>query len=131
MLPINTLLGSTQIKDSNEMEIRETNDPDCYHFIVVNKKSQQGYNIKISTDNGKFDKTSKCKVSCNCDNFQFQWGYVLFKNDGLYNPHRLILTPPVEKNPNMVIGCCKHIKYAIYKKLINQVPLIANTAGNI
>lgn len=132
MLNINNFVtGIDKIKDADNMEIRETTDPDCFHFVVVNKKSRQGYNVKILTDNGIINTQSKAQVSCNCDNFQFQWAYVLFKNDALYNPHRLILTPPVEKNPNMIIGCCKHIKLAIYKKLTNNVPKLSSIIGNI
>lgn len=131
MIPIDKLLGP--IKDENTMEIRSMEDPDCEHFVVVNKKSQHGYNVKIITDkpNNEITKDCKVKVSCNCDNFQFQWAYVLFKNEGLYNPHRLVLTPPVEKNPNMVIGACKHIKLALYRAISHNVRKISHTAGEI
>jgi hypothetical protein len=131
MIPIKDLIGP--VKDEATMEIRETYDPECLHYIVVNKKSQQGYNVKIITDKpeNEIEPGCKVKVSCNCDNFQFQWAYVLYKNDGLYNPHRLVLTPPVEKNPNMIIGACKHIKLALTRKLSHNIQKISKVNGEI
>jgi hypothetical protein len=131
MIPVSKLLGP--IKDEKTMEIRETYDPECAHYIVVNKKSNHGYNVKFITDkpNNSITPTCNVKVSCNCDNFQFMYAYVLYKNDGLYNPHRLVLTPPVEKNPNMIIGACKHVKLALYRKMTNNVQKLATTDGDI
>lgn len=131
MIDINVLLGNGAIKDEKDMEIRETFDPDCLHYIVVNKKSQHGYNVKVISDKEDIVPGCKVKVSCNCDNFQFQWAYVLYKNDGLYNPHRLVLTPPVEKNPNMIIGACKHIKLALYRKLTHNINKLSKNVGEI
>lgn len=131
MIPVAQLMGP--IKDEKTMEIREMADPDCQHYVVVNKSSQHGYNVKIVTDQKDNEITQGCKVkvSCNCDNFQFQWAYVLYKNDGLYNPHRLVLTPPVVKNPQEIIGACKHIKLALYRKMTHNVKKISNVNGEI
>lgn len=47
-------------------------------------------------------------VSCSCENFCFQWEYALNKKRAARIEY-CNGEPPVEKNPRLVPGCCKHL----------------------
>ena len=103
-------------------EFRETSHGN--HILsgfVVSKGSGKAYAIQIQMDTEKFSPNSRVKVYCNCDNFKFQWAYVLHKHDALIAPQNFVLLPPKQTNPNMDVGCCKHIK--VFLELANDATL--------
>ena len=92
-------------------EFRETHhDNHILSGFVVSKGSGKPYAIQIQMDTEHLAQNSKVKVYCNCENFKFQWAYVLYKHDALIAPQNFVLLPPKQTNPNMNVGCCKHIK---------------------
>jgi hypothetical protein len=58
------------------------------------------------------------KVSCSCDDFWSVWEYALTQK-GAADIEYCNGDPPVEKNPQYVAGCCKHL-YKILTKLIDK-----------
>lgn len=122
------------IKDDKELIIRESPSSleNVSNFIIINKISKTAYNVSLEYDKTKnLNINSNIRVVCNCDDFQFRWAYVLFTKDGLYNPHRLVLTPPVKTNPNQNIGCCKHISQILNEKLHNNIKMFSPRQGSI
>lgn len=99
-------------KDMDDFgEFRETQHGDeILAGIVVSKQSGKAYSIRIQMDSEFLDANTKVKVYCNCENFKFQWAYVLNKHNALIAPQNFILLPPKQTNPDLKIGCCKHIK---------------------
>ena len=89
--------------------------------FVVSKGSGKPYAIQIQMDTEYFAPNSRVKVYCNCDNFKFQWAYVLYKHNALIAPQNFVLLPPKQTNPNMDVGCCKHIK--VFLELANKATL--------
>lgn len=106
------LTKNISAKDMNDFgEFRETHHADgVLSGFVVSKGSGKPYSIQIQMNTPTLDNSSKVKIYCNCDNFKFQWAYVLHKHDALIAPQNFILLPPKQTNPNQDIGCCKHIK---------------------
>ncbi len=67
------------------------------------------HKIWIKDLNGEDILSSKAiYVSCDCDRFQFQWEYVLWKK-GASSIRFSNGEPPRETNPSNRIGACKHI----------------------
>lgn len=55
----------------------------------------------------------RVRLSCSCDDFMFRWEYALAARGGaqiLYGNGE----PPVDTNPRMKPGCCKHLIALIY-----------------
>lgn len=112
MINWKTLTKNITRKDMDDFgEFRETHHGNgLLAGIVVSKNSGKAYSIQIHMDTNELSDKSQVKVYCNCDNFKFQWAYVLYKHNALIAPQNFILSPPNQKNPNQEIGCCKHIK---------------------
>lgn len=110
-------------KDMNDFgEFRETkHDNHILSGFVVSKNSGKPYAIQIQMDTELFSLNSRVKVFCNCDDFKFRWAYVLHKFNALIAPQNFVLLPPKQTNPNMEIGCCKHIK--VFLELANHTNL--------
>ena len=109
-------------------EFRETKDePGLIAGFVVSKGSGNAYSIQVQMDTHSLTDKSKVKVFCNCDNFKFQWAYVLHKHDALIAPQNFILLPPKITNPNQAVGCCKHIKVFLelkYKAELRRLNMV-------
>jgi len=61
-------------------------------------------------------------VDCDCEDFMYFWEYALNRKKAA----RLTRSngePPVDKNPRMVPGVCKHV-YALGEKLLNRGKVI-------
>lgn len=99
--------------------------------IVVSKGSSKAYSIQVQMDTDTLQKNSKVKVFCNCDNFKFQWAYVLHKYNALIAPQNFILLPPKQTNPNQNIGCCKHIKVFLEMAYNHQLKRINMMKGQV
>lgn len=113
-------------------EFRETHhDNGILAGIVVSKNSGKAYSIQVHMDTNKITRDSKVKVFCNCDNFKFQWAYVLHKYDSLIAPQNFILLPPKIKNPTLEIGCCKHIKVFLELAFQNQLKRLNMIKGYV
>jgi hypothetical protein len=113
-------------KDMDDFgEFRETqHEGGILAGIVVSKQSGKAYSIRIHLDTEHLDNNTKVKVYCNCDNFKFQWAYVLNKYSALIAPQNFILLPPKQTNPDLKIGCCKHIKVFLelaYEKRLRKI----------
>ena len=57
--------------------------------------------------------SGRFRLSCSCDDFMFRWEYALAMRDGaqiLYGNGE----PPVDTNPRMKPGCCKHLIALIF-----------------
>lgn len=57
--------------------------------------------------------SGRVRLSCSCDDFMYRWEYALYIRDGaqiLYGNGE----PPVDTNPRMKPGCCKHLVALIY-----------------
>jgi hypothetical protein len=61
---------------------------------------------------------SKVKVSCGCEDFCFTWEVALHKK-GAADIRHSNGDKPVEKNPAMRAGCCKHV-YKILRGIISS-----------
>ncbi len=48
------------------------------------------------------------KISCTCDDFLFTWEYALEKQ-GAADINYSNAEPPIEKNPRLIGGSCKHL----------------------
>ena len=120
-------------KDMDDFgEFRETQHGDeILAGIVVSKQSGKAYSIRIQMDSEFLDANTKVKVYCNCDNFKFQWAYVLHKYDSLIAPQNFILLPPKIKNPTLEIGCCKHIKVFLELAFQNQLKRLNMIKGYV
>lgn len=109
-------------------EFRETKDTDnLIAGFVVSKGSGKAYSIQVQMDTRTLGASSGVKVFCNCDNFKFQWAYVLHKHDALIAPQNFILLPPKQTNPNLTVGCCKHIKVFLelkYKAELRKLNMV-------
>lgn len=57
-------------------------------------------------------------VSCTCDDFMFVWEYALAKQ-GAAKIEYSNGEPPIDTNPQLRPGCCKHI-YCLATTLINK-----------
>ena len=60
----------------------------------------------------------KCMVSCDCDNFKFQWEYALVH----YGASKIKYSngmPPHITNPNLVPGVCSHL-YGVLEHIVNK-----------
>lgn len=57
-------------------------------------------------------------VSCSCDDFAFVWEYALAKH-GAAKIEYSNGDPPIDKNPHLRPGCCKHI-YSLATTLIEK-----------
>lgn len=57
-----------------------------------------------------------CIVSCSCDDFKYTWEYALTKRGSAVAEYSNG-EPPVDRNPSLVPGGCKHI-YAMASQLI-------------
>lgn len=108
---------------------------DILGVLVINKdpKSQKAYNILIQSNSYPITENSSVKVFCNCDNFKFQWAYVLDQKQSLLNPNngQFILTPPKQTNPNQDIGVCKHVYASIVGLLNKDIPEMNKQTGKI
>lgn len=59
-------------------------------------------------------------LSCSCDDFMYRWEYALSIRDGaqiLYGNGE----PPVDTNPRLKPGCCKHLVALIYLAKQRQI----------
>lgn len=59
-----------------------------------------------------------CRVSCSCDDFWSTWEYALSKYGAAIIEYSNG-NPPVERNPKMIPGACKHVT-AVAELLIEQ-----------
>ena len=113
-------------------EFRETIHKDgILGGFVVSKQTGKAYAIQVQMDTLELQAASKVKVFCNCDDFKFRWAYVLHKFDGLIAPQNFILLPPKITNPNMVVGCCKHIKVFLEKAHDHSLARLNMVKGQI
>ena len=96
--------------------------------LLFTGKSDTGHTIEIeihrdSTD--KFSINSPVKVFCDCHSFKFEFAHTLFRAGALRNKLsfiRSIIQRPKKKNPNLIVGVCKHVI-----SLANQIkPKISN-----
>ncbi len=77
--------------------------------------SSTNYAQKIEIDkiNGKFELRSPIKVQCSCQSFQYEFAGPLLRVDGLiekeYYEYSIRMNKPKKKNPNQVLGVCKHL----------------------
>ena len=120
-------------KDMDDFgEFRETKDePNLIAGFVISKGSGKAYSIQVQMDTKTLGASSGVKVFCNCDNFKFQWAYVLHKFDALIAPQNFILLPPKQTNPNQVIGCCKHIKVFLELKYKAELRKLNMVKGHV
>lgn len=120
-------------KDMDDFgEFRETHHGNgILAGIVVSKNSGKAYSIQIQMDTNELQVNSNIKVFCNCDNFKFQWAYVLHKHNALIAPQNFILLPPKQTNPNLDIGCCKHIKVFLELAHENQLRKLNMMKGHV
>lgn len=113
-------------------EFRETiHDNGVLGGFVVSKQTGKAYAIQVQMNTLKFEPKSLVKVFCNCDDFKFRWAYVLHKFDALIAPQNFILLPPKQTNPNMTIGCCKHIKVFLEKANEHSLARLNMVKGQI
>ena len=64
--------------------------------------------------------SGRVRLSCSCDDFMYRWEYALFIRDGaqiLYGNGE----PPVDTNPRMKPGCCKHLIALIFLAKKRQI----------
>lgn len=133
MIPWSDLTKDISSKDMDDFgEFRETKDVDnLVAGFVVSKGSGKAYSIQVQMDTAHLGPHSKVKVFCNCDNFKFQWAYVLFKHDALIAPQNFILLPPKQTNPNLAVGCCKHIKVFLELKYKADLKKLNMVKGHV
>lgn len=113
-------------------EFRETVHKDgVLAGFVISKQSGKPYAIQVQMDTIQLEPTSKVKVYCNCDDFQFRWAYVLHKFNALIAPQNFVLLPPKQTNPNMTVGCCKHIKVFLEKAHAHSLARLNMVKGQI
>ena len=113
-------------------EFRETKNEDgILAGFVVSKQSGKPYAIQIQMNTQTLQPNTKIKAYCNCDDFKFRWAYVLHKFDGLIAPQNFILLPPKQTNPNMEVGCCKHIKVFLEKASEHSLARLNMVKGQI
>ena len=103
----------------------------------VSKKGRTAVKAKVQRDKkGKTDKPDnhtcwiigldnegplskqKCLVSCDCDNFKFQWEYAL-THAGASKIKYSNGNPPTTTNPHLTHGVCSHL-YAVITKISTQ-----------
>lgn len=133
MINWQNLIKNVDQKDIEDYsELREGNSkPGILNGILFSKKSGKGYNIIVQTNTEKLLDNSLVRVYCNCDDFKFRWAYVLHKFDGLIAPQNFILLPPKITNPNMTVGCCKHIKVFLEKAHDHSLARLNMVKGQI
>lgn len=113
-------------------EFRETIHKDgVLGGFVVSKQTGKAYIIQVHMNTLEFKSNTEVKVFCNCDDFKFRWAYVLHKFDSLIAPQNFILLPPKQTNPNMAVGCCKHIKVFLEKANEHALTRLNMVKGHI
>lgn len=78
--------------------------------VSIDKKSPDRTKYISSIE---FHGDDRVKVSCSCSDFMFRWEYALTAKGGadiVYGNG----DPPVDKNPSMKPGCCKHLVALIF-----------------
>ncbi len=73
--------------------------------VSIDKKSPDRTKYVSSVE---FHGDDRVKVSCSCSDFTFRWEYALAEKGGadiVYGNG----DPPVDRNPSMKPGCCKHV----------------------
>lgn len=120
-------------KDMDDFgEFRETHHGNgILSGIVVSKNSGKAYSIQVHMNTDMLTDNSLVKVFCNCDNFKFQWAYVLNKHNSLIAPQNFILLPPKQTNPDLTIGCCKHLKVFLELAYAHQLKRINMMKGHV
>ena len=133
MIQWTELTKDISAKDMDDFgEFRETKDePNIIAGFVISKGSGKAYSIQVQMDTRSLVQTSRVKVFCNCDNFKFQWAYVLHKWNALISPQNFILLPPKQTNPNLDLGCCKHIKVFLELAFEQQLKKINMMKGHV
>lgn len=133
MINWQNLIKNVDQKDIEDYsELREGNSkPGMLNGILFSKKSGKGYNIVVQTNTDQLLPTSLVRVYCNCDDFKFRWAYVLHKFEALIAPQNFILLPPKQTNPNMTVGCCKHIKVFLEKANAHSLARLNMVKGQI
>lgn len=133
MIQWNQLTKNISKKDMEDFgEFRETqHENGVLAGFVVSKSSGKAYTIQVQMNTPTLKSDSMVKVFCNCDNFKFQWAFVLHKHNALIAPQNFILLPPKQTNPNQDIGCCKHIKVFIDLAYANQLKRLNMVKGQV
>ena len=133
MIQWKTLTKNISRKDMDDFgEFRETQHGNgILSGIVVSKGSGKAYSIQVHMNTDTLKSDSLVKVFCNCDNFKFQWAYVLHKHNALISPQNFILLPPKQTNPNLDIGCCKHIKVFLELAFEQQLKKLNMMKGHV
>ena len=127
------LTKDVKAKDMLEYgEFRETtHENGVLAGFVISKGTGKPYAIQVQMNTQLLTPNSNVKVYCNCDDFKFRWAYVLHKFEALIAPQNFILLPPKQTNPNMAVGCCKHIKVFLEKANTHSLARLNMVKGQI
>ncbi len=80
---------------------------------ISTSSTEYAQKIEVNKIKGKFELQSPIKVQCSCQSFQYEFAGPLLKVDGLlereYFEYAIRMHKPKKKNPNQVLGVCKHL----------------------
>lgn len=79
-----------------------------YTVRVYNKDNKHIHTVNVFYPKGKFGIKQGCRVNCNCPRHVYWFEYALAKKYGNAYLWRSTNASPMQTNPRMVAGLCKH-----------------------
>ncbi len=80
--------------------------------ILITSNTKKGYRQEIELEDNKISLRSRCKVSCTCESFKFDFAHAVFRAGSLLNPIsfiRSVVQRPKQRNQYDIPSGCKHI----------------------
>ena len=96
---------TNKIKSIN---IQDINIIEKFNNIFITSVANE-HSVEIQVLDPILSVKSPVKLYCDCEFFQYNLAFSLYKNNSLLHPEKFVLKPPKKKNVSMQLSGCKHI----------------------
>jgi len=85
-----------------------------FRFVIFSKKQKHDHRVTIFVPNDdEFSAKARVITDCDCFDAMFRYEYVMAQKYGTSFMYRCNGEPPIETNPGMRPGICKHVRFAL------------------